>query len=180
MQYDQAMHYLANVSEAYKNHHNLYIQYDPFTLGRKTIRRQSDFKYDFAREMRSLEQAIDLVVDPNRKARLMLRYAIGIKNSFDLCWEITQYYRGTRYWGQVCEKRDWQNDKYTTAAMRRVKGLLNTVCDIATDPETGADIQYILCNFKTVAENYPDTRKGRLVRAQCDNLCDYNAGTSGS
>lgn len=43
----------------------------------------------------------------------MFRYAIGIKNSFDRCWELTQYYNGINFWGQVCEKRDWKSDKQT-------------------------------------------------------------------
>ncbi len=30
-----------------------------------------------------------------------------------------------------------------------------------------------LCNFKTIANNYPNTEFGKLVRGKCDNLYDY-------
>lgn len=105
----------------------------------------------------------------------MVKYAIGIRNSFDLCWELTQYYRGEFFVRQVCMKRDWDNDCYTKAAMRRVKELVTAACDLVTDEETAANIQYMLCNFKTVAYKYPNTEKGCLVRGKCDNLNDYHA-----
>lgn len=175
MRYLEALEYLGNVSEAYKTHHNVHMEYDPFSVERKAIKMKPDFKYDFAREMCSLEQGINLTTEPNRKALLMVRYAIGIRNSFDWCWGLTQYYRGASYWGQVCEKRDWENDENTKAATRKVKKLINLACDIVTDDETGANIQYMLCNFKTVARGYPNTEKGRLVRGKCDNLYDHHA-----
>lgn len=175
MRYKGALEYLGKVSEAYKTHHNVYMEYDPFSAERKAIKMKSDFRYDFAREMHSLEQGIKLTTEPNRKALLMVKYAIGIRNSFDWCWGLTQYYRGTSYWGQVCEKRDWENDEDTKTAIGKVKELINLACDIVTDDETGANIQYMLCNFKTVARNYPNTDKGQLVRGKCDNLYDHHA-----
>ena len=48
---------------------------------------------------------------------------------------------------------------------------------MATDEEVAAEIQYQMCNFKTVAEKYPNTHKGELVRGKCDKLYDYHAGT---
>ena len=175
MRYREAMEYLGAVSKAYRNHHNLYMNYDPFRIERRRADNRTDFKYDFAREMYSLEQAMELTKEPNRKASLMVKYAIGIKNSFDRCWELTQYYRGTSYWGQVCEKRDWERDKYTITARKEVEELIETACKMFTDDEMAAEANYMLCNFKTVAEKYPDTEKGILVRGKCDNLYDYHA-----
>ncbi|MBP3325910.1 MAG: hypothetical protein J6L77_05790, partial [Coprococcus sp.] len=178
MRYQEALEYLGKVSESYKTHHNVYMAYDPFSAEPKAIKMKTDFRYDFAREMYSLERGINLTTEPNRKALLMVKYAIGIRNSFDWCWGLTQYYRGTSYWGQVCEKRDWENDENTKAAIGKVEELINLACDIVTDDETGANIQYMLCNFKTVARNYPNTEKGQLVRGKCDNLYDYHADQS--
>lgn len=173
MRYAEAVEYLGAVSEAYKNHHNVYMKYDPFGVKRTAIRVKTDFRYDFAREMLSLEQSIKLTTDPNRKAQLMVKYAIGLRNSFDFCWGLTQYYKGVNYWGQVCEKRDWSKDKYTIAAKNKVKQLVQLACDIVTDDEIAASIYYDLCNFKTIANNYPNTEFGKLVRGKCDNLYDY-------
>lgn len=175
MRYAEAVKYFGAVSEAYKNHHNVYMKYDPFSVERSVIKCETDFKYDFAREMHSLEQSINLTTDPNRKAQLMVKCAIGIRNSFDSCWGLTQYYRGVNYWRQVCEKRDWENDGYTAAAMNKVKQLVKYACDIVTDDEVAANIHYELCNFSTIANKYPDTQKGKLVKGKCDNLYDYHA-----
>ena len=153
------------------------MEYDPFSIEKRGIETKSDFRYDFAREMYSLEQGIEMTTEPNRRAQLLLQYATGVRNSFDLCWGLTQYYRGFNYWGQVCEKRDWENDEYTVAARQKAVELSQLACDIATDDETAANIHYALLNFKTVAKKYPNTIKGQLVRGQCDNLVDYQAMT---
>ena len=173
MRYQEALEYLGKVSEAYKTHHNVYMQYEPFSFEPKEINTKSDFRYDFAREMYSLEQGIKLTAEPNRKALLMVKYAIGIRNSFDLCWGLTQYYRGTSYWGQVCEKRDWENDKHTLLALEKAEKTLKRAFEIVTDDETAANIHYELCHYLTVARMYPNTQKGALVKGKCDNLCDY-------
>jgi hypothetical protein len=173
MRYQEALEYLGKVSEAYKTHHNVYMQYEPFSFEPKEINTKSDFRYDFAREMYSLEQGIKLTAEPNRKAQLMVKYAIGIRNSFDLCWGLTQYYRGTSYWGQVCEKRDWENDKHTLLALEKAEKTLKRAFEIVTDDETAANIHYELCHYLTVARMYPNTQKGTLVKGKCDNLCDY-------
>ena len=173
MRYADAAKYLGAVSEAYKNHHNLYMEFDPFCFDLEPIKMISDFRCDFAKEMHSLERNIDVITDPNRKARLMLKFAIGLQNSFDRCWALTQYYRGTSYWGQVCDKRDWESDEYTTAAKKRANELIKLACEIVTDDEVAADIHYELCHYITIAKKYPNTQKGIYVRGQCDNLRDY-------
>lgn len=175
MRYGEAIGYLGAVSEAYKRHLNVEAKYDPFAVRATSTENPADFKFAFAREMHSLEQNMQTTREPNRKARLMVRYAIGLRNSFDRCWSLTQYYRGSCYWGQVCEKRDWENDRYTRAALARAEALVRQATDLITDDETGADIHYTLCNFRTVARRYPHTQKGKLVRGHCDHLADYHA-----
>lgn len=177
MRYGEAVKYLANVSEAYNRHHlNVIMQYDPFCVAREFVESDFDTRYEFAREMYSLEQAIKSEKDPNIKAQKMLKYSIGLRNSFDRCWPLTQYYRGFSYWGCVTgEKRDWENDKYTTAAKQKAQQYAKLACQTATDKEVAANIHYELCNFKTVAEKYPNTEKGTLVRGKCDKLIDYHA-----
>lgn len=174
MQYGEALKYLGAVSEAYKNHLNVRMLYDPFTVDAETIGKGTDFRYDFAREMHSLEQTVSMTTDPNKKAQLLVKYAIGIRNSFDRCWALTQYYRGYSFWGRVCEKRDWESGKCVDAAMDKVEELTNLAFGMMTDDELAANIQYMMGNFKTVAIKYPDTAKGELVRGQCDNLYDYH------
>ena len=175
MRYKEAVEYLGAVSKAYQKHLNVYMDYDPFSIERKPIKLKYEFRYDFACKMYSLEQSLDLPSEPNRKAQLLIEYATGLRNSFDFCWGLTQYYRGTSYWGQVCEKRNWEKDEYTQTARGRAKELIKLACDIVTDDEVAAEINYALCNYRTVADKYPNTKKGKLVIGQCDNLCDYHA-----
>ncbi len=177
MRYGDAAKYLAYVSEAYNRHHlNVIMRYDPFSVACKFVATNFDTRYEFAKEMYSLEQAIKNEKDPNIKAQKMLRYSIGLRNSFDRCWPLTQYYRGKYYWGCVIGvKRDWECDEHTTTAKKRSQYYIELACKTATNEEVAANIQYELCNFKTVAEKYPNTPKGILVRGKCDNLIDYHA-----
>ncbi len=174
MRYREALECLEKVSHKYQSHLNVSLNYAPFSVAPKRIAKQEDFKYEFAREMVSLEQVMALTKNPNRKALLTVKYLTGIRNSFDRCWPLTQYYRGTSYWGAVCEKRNWEEDAYTNRAKKRTQKLLTQACNMVTDDEAGAAIQYMLCNFKTLAKKYPNTEKGKLVRGQCDNLCDHH------
>jgi hypothetical protein len=175
MRYAEAEKYLSKVSKEYYFHHNLVLKYTPFELERENEMFSTTFRYDFAKEMHSLEKQIAATANPNRKAELMVRYAIGLRNSFDRYWSLTQYYRGSSYWGSACDKRDWESDKITLKATKRAEKMCAEACQMVTDPEVGANLNYLLCNFRTVAERYPDTEKGRLVRGECDRLIDYHA-----
>ena len=59
--------------------------------------------------------------------------------------------------------------------MRCSRQIINDACSIITDDEVGAEIQYTLCNFRTVAMQYPHTKMGQLVKGECDNLYDHHA-----
>lgn len=174
LRYAEAVKYLGLVSKDYSRHLNVYMTYDPFCVERKKITPKVDFRYDFACEMLSLQQAIDTITDPNEKARLITKYATGIRNSFGDCWALTQYYKGDTFEYQICEKRKWEKAEITLAAMDKSTQLISLAAEIATDDELAADIHYQFCNFGFVATRYPDTQKGRLVRGHCDNLPDYH------
>lgn len=174
MRYKEAVTYLGRVSRAYENHLNLSMRFEPFSPDLEEMEPKGDFRYDFACEMFALEQLIDLTTEANRRAELLLKFATGIGNSFGPCWPLTQYYRGTHFTYMACNKRDWERDRYSVAARKRAVQLAQQACDIATDSEVAANIHYALCNYKSVAERYPNTEKGRLVRGACDKLRDYH------
>ena len=176
MRYGEAVKYLSNVSDAYnRGHLNVVMRYDPFSVEREWLDDNCDTRLEFAQEMYSLEQKIKTTTNPNEKAMSMFRFAIGLRNSFDRCWSLTQYYRGSSFWGCVIdEKRDWEKDQYTKSALNKAQQMIASACATATDNEVAAEIQYQLCNFKTVAEMYPNTAKGELVRGKCDKLYDYH------
>lgn len=171
MNYGEAENYFGKVSSNYYNlHDNIYIDYEPFSLKPKVHFDDKDFKYAFAREMHSLEQGIKATTDNDRRAKMMFKFAVGIKNSFELCWGLTRFHKTTEEYN--C--RYWGNDKYCQAAKKKYTALVKEACKIASD-EVAAGFQYEMCNFKTIANKYPNTSKGKLVKGKCDNLIDYNA-----
>lgn len=173
MRYGDAVAYLGHINRSFENHLNTEIVYDPFSYKRQAIKDKSDFKYRFAREMWFLEQEMAKTTDPDRKAEAMFRYAVGLQNSFDRCWSLTQYYRGSGFYGQVCNKREWENEPETIRAMQRSSELLLQACSLFADKEFAAKALYELNQFRTVAEKYPKTEMGRYVIGHCDNLRDY-------
>lgn len=175
MQYTNAVKFLSMVTKSYDNHLNVSLKNDPFSIKKIFQKPSKSFKYDFAKEMCELEKTINSSAEnPNTKAKAMFKYAIGLQNSFNNCWQLTQYYKGSSSWNQVNKKRQWETDKYTKAATTKSKSLFTLATETATDPEIKANIQYELCNFRMVAEKYPNTDKGQLVRGACDKLSDYH------
>lgn len=173
MRYGDAVHYLEQINRSFDGHLNTTILYDPFSYKRRNIENKSDFKYNFAREMWSLEQSMATTTDPDRKAELMIRYAIGIRNSFGRCWPLTQYYYGTSFFGQLQEKRDWPNEPEAIRAREYAAELLRKASRLFVDEELAATALYKINWFRTVAEKYPETEMGRYVKGQCDNWVDY-------
>lgn len=173
MRYGDAVTYLGQIGRSLEGHLNTEIYWDPFSYERRDIKDKSDFKYRFAREMCMLEQEMNKTTDPDRKAEAMIRYATGMRNSFDRCWPLTQYYRGTSYLGQVQEKRDWENEPEAIRAKKRSTELFKTACALFTDRELAAETLYEFNQYRTVAEKYPETEIGQYVCGHCDNLYDY-------
>ena len=173
LRYGDAVAYLGQISRSFEGHLNTYMGYDPFSYERREIMDDSDFKYRFAREMLMLEQEMKTTADPDRQAEAMIRYATGMRNSFDRCWGLTQYYRGTSYWGQVVEKRDWESEPEAIRARTRSTELFQTACSLFSDRELAAKALYKLNQYRTIAEKCPETEIGQLVRGHCDNLIDY-------
>lgn len=173
MRYGDAVTYLGHIGRSFEGHLNTEIYWDPFSYERRDIKDKSDFKYRFAREMCMLEQEMNKTTDPDRKAEAMIRYATGMRNSFDRCWPLTQYYRGTSYFGQVQEKRDWENEPEAIRAKKRSTELFKTACALLTNRELAAETLYEFNQYRTVAEKYPETEIGQYVCGHCDNLYDY-------
>lgn len=165
MRYTKALSYLSKVK--YMGHLNVRMVYNPFSEKRVYGGEDNYFRFEFAKEMCKIEKQIANEKNPNIKAQLMVKYAIAIRNSFGFCWELTQYYKGERYY--------YPYEKYSPIAMKKAEKIVSEAMAMVTDCNVAAELNYQLCNFKTVAEEYPDTEKGKLVRGECDKLIDYHA-----
>ncbi len=175
MQYAEAEEYLAKVSYMYQErlHVKGYFNRIPFESYKKSRYYIVDYKYNFAREMHSLEETINHTADPNRKGMLMMRFALGLQNSFTFCWALTQY--GDWYSGYQAYDNDcWHDDGCTLKAKNRVRSLYSQALRMMTDRETLAKANLMLHNYKTVALFYADTETGQRIKGACDKLVDYH------
>ena len=175
MRYAEADLYLSKVSASYFTRTNVYregyLNRDPFSVKPHKWNHGADAKLQFARRMNQLEQAIATATDPNQKAMLMIDFGIGIRNSFDYCWALTHYRNGWVYYFGT----DWTEDDLTQRAERRVERLFSQAMNAFTDDEYAAQAQMLFCNYKTIAECYPETLAADIVRGHCDRLVDYHA-----
>lgn len=174
MRYADAEQYLGSIAPSFYGHLNVCQTHKPFALDyNEREYNDTDFRYQFAREMNALEREIATAENLNEKAQAMVRYAIGLRNSFDWCWSLTQYFRGecVSFYNRP---KQWYNGKEMRAAYKRVDELIATACDIVTDRELAAKFQYDFCNYREVATKYYDTTFAKEVWGKCDNLIDYH------
>ena len=175
MRYAEAERYLSKVSASYFTRTNVYregyLNRDPFSVKQRRWNHGTDAKLQFARRMNQLEKAIASATDPNQKAMLMIDLGVGIRNSFDYCWALTYYRNGWVYdFGT-----DWTENDLTHQAEKRVERLFSQAMNAFTDDEYAAQAQMLFCNYKTIAERYPETLAADIVRGHCDQLVDYHA-----
>ena len=104
-----------------------------------------------------------------KKSESLIIKEFGLRSYAILSFTGQQYKTTEEY-----NSRYWDNDKYCQAAKKKYTALVKEACKIASD-EVAAEFQYEMCNFKTVANKYPKTSKGKLVKGKCDNLIDYSA-----
>ena len=93
-QYEEARSYLVLVSRSYQNRLNTsqYMRRMPFKYNRTlSVKEIPDYKLSFAKEMIACEEIIANSSDPDEVGNAKIKYGIGMKNSMDYCWALTQY-----------------------------------------------------------------------------------------
>jgi hypothetical protein len=61
--------------------------------------------------------------------------------------------------------------------MAYVQDLVSAACDLFTDVDKAAQVQYNYGNFWTVATKYPSTRYAKTVKGYCDVWIDHHGET---
>ena len=178
--YSKALECLSKVSNTYQErlHTAGYMNNDPFCAdmyagsmwGEYPF---TDYKYNFAREMCSLEQVMnDKRIDINRRASAKLRYAIGLRNSYFRSWPLTQYSQGIVSFAH--SSSEWMNSEREDAVLRRYKVLQNEAFAMFDDDEAAAAAHYKFKNNRTVVRQYPKTQTAAYIREHCDTYYDYH------
>lgn len=176
MRYADALKWLSRVPATYQAQLNTfkdgYFRFDPFQQEPTLTKSQADYKYNFAREMTSLEKAIADTQDPNRKALLLTRYATGMKNSFGNCWALTFYglfaSDSSPYWGPTVFSLTQEK------GFAKAESLYKQALSLCDDKETAAQIHYFLGNRETVVTQYKTTLTAEYIRGHCDTYSDYH------
>lgn len=191
--YKNAIRTLSKVSDKYQKLLNVepcgILKRNPFyTFGTtKEDNITNHKKLYFAREMYRLECVMRTSTDPNKRGLARLKYAIGLKNSFDRCWALTGYSNGYCYVAATNEltapntedAEEWLHDiedkeiraliKATEDADKMIKIALAEI----KDPEALAKANYMTGNFLTIARRYPDTKIGRMMASKCDSWSNW-------
>ena len=176
LRYQEAEQWLALVPVSFTQQLNTYMYRDPFSLTDRPygpVVYAADFKYEFAREMASLERSIASTTDPDRKALLLLKFATGMKSSITQCWALTFY-------GKTSADTDptWEPPteyaKNSNRILAQADMLFRQAKAKAYSPEVKAQIQLTLGNLKTVMEQYACTEVAASIRGHCDTYADYH------
>ncbi|MBQ8673950.1 MAG: hypothetical protein IJ511_07880 [Bacteroides sp.] len=174
--YAEATRYLKSVPANFQNRLNTanYLLRDPFCekavdhyRGIHLFRENNEAKLSFARQMMQLEQSIKSATDPNRKAREMIKYAVGLYNSHHLCWALTRYRDS---WYDTCDSRFIARQEQVKARYRQ---LVRKALTLFTDEECKARAYWQMGYYEKVIKEYPNTRTARFMRMKCDKWRDY-------
>ena len=175
--YRQATNYFEKVSSTFQYDLNTYKEEymvrDPFEQEHK-LQDASDYKLSFARQMLELEESISRTKDPNRKAQQLIKYAVGMRNSFDKCWALT-YYGKQLNWEEVNGEYVIVNRLMGENIEKRYQQLTNQAFDLFTDSEAAAQAYWLLGYYKKVVRDYPNTTIADYAISHCDCLADYVA-----
>lgn len=213
-QYDKAVKYLSPVSVDYQRLMNIYegqyLAKDPFCAydpGYKMIglrntlwiektskslkipenQLKDNAKLRFAQKMSKLKQIMTTSNDPGERALAACDYAVGLRNSFEGCWALTQYYRGcipgmfepslsVHGWADYEPLAKWiiyYTEEDSQATESRFNDTIDKILASTHDPETLAAIHWRLHNLRTVAKHYPNTEIGKMLASSCDSWKDW-------
>lgn len=209
--YERAMKYFASVSENYQKTMNIYkdgyLKRNPFvayptrweshTYGNTTweyeygcSNKNCEQAYNpchaklvFASKMYGYQQDMKNGKSSDERGLARLRYAIGRHNSFEECWALTQYWRGScipslfyptlQYWEEKSNSYCFLYDYEETVGHKKTEELYQNECKEAMamlqSDEARAEAEYLFRNVRTIIKHYPNTSTAKVVRTSCDN-----------
>lgn len=183
-----------------------YLAYDPFiyygTRHRKETRSDSDgeeytveyeysegfakarmmtsdnAKLNFARQMMLLQKEMKSGRTADERGLARMRYAIGLRNSFEQCWALTRYSEGyvwTEYTSYIDTGNNLENripflyeyDDSDEVELKMQREIEASMASLASD-DAKARAELMLGNVKTIVKRYGDTPTAQYVKSNCD------------
>lgn len=172
--YDDAVTYLSKVSPSFQYvlHTSLWMDEDPFVMEGK-IGYNADYKLRFAKEMARLSRGQKTEKDPNRRALMMIRYSIGLRNSFNVrCWALTRYFDSCNFYydSEYYENKEF---KFIDSRNKMAAEIQKKALATFTDRECKAQALLSLYRFQTLFKGYMDTGVAQSAKSRCDDSRDY-------
>ncbi|MGN0205605.1 MAG: tol-pal system YbgF family protein, partial [Muribaculaceae bacterium] len=191
--YALAANYLARVPLNYLATTNIYkegnMKVSPFSA---FPRHWHDFdsipsplraKYHFACRMLHYQKLMHHGKTPDERGMARLKYAIARRNSFEDCWWLTQYWRGTAlslfqpwidnfFYGDIMPGFPELYDYEITVGCDATEAVFNREVKAAlamlTTDAARAEAEYLLFHLKTIVARYPGTPTAHAVKSSCD------------
>ena len=183
--YNAAVAHLKYVSSNYQAKMNVECTFDPFGIDRSNTSNDSThYKLHFAERMRNLEWRMKHG-DADSRGLAMLEYSIGLRNSFDRCWELTTYgvngIEGDRLYSARGFKADHTYGTpdpqrfmaehlavYAPTAFIDADSLQSRAFRILQSNEARAKYELRLYNIATIKKRYANTETGKHIALVCD------------
>ncbi|MDE6715031.1 MAG: hypothetical protein K2J74_00935, partial [Muribaculaceae bacterium] len=208
--YDRAIHYLSQVSHKYQRTMNIfkcryltrkpfghyqsrwttyksdysdYVYDYEFSVIQHPYRSQIDAKLKFAKQMNAYKHDMQHGKNVDERGIARIMYAIGRYNSFEECWALTQYWRGSVW--QLFNPNTYEDEEFgeknyaflydykKTVGHENTEEIYNREIELALNMmETDgarAEAHYILGNLKTIVKLYGNTSTAQFVKSSCDN-----------
>ena len=169
MRYEEAIHYLNQVSNEFMHTTNVSLYYKTKPKYYYTTE-PKDYKLNFAKKMYALEENIRRLRNPDDRAECMLAYAKELQNSIGPHWYLTRYYSG--HWYDYPFYSQYQTDLYDNV-VKEFEYIKWKAFKTFTDAERAAKACYDWSLYKTAVTKYPQTKTAEYIRGHCDVLADY-------
>lgn len=208
--YERAVQYLSRVRPIYQTSLNIYrdgyLARNPFvnypSRWQKHTWSEGTYEYEtsqqgyapllasawnaklrFARQMQALQHTKETTLNPDRRALAEIDYAMGVRNSFEECWALTQYWRGTcmsrmypslNDWGETYAPLDFlytynHHAEVEAAYQQRIEKALQAL----TSDEARAEAQLKLNHLRIVIIKYGHTTVATRIKQSCDRWHDW-------
>lgn len=171
--YGDAEKWIAKVSPEYQDRLNtaVYMDHDPFSFLRDSLTDNSNYKYNFAKEMARLTRVAASNEDLDAAALAVAKLAIGMRNSVDHCWPLTFYHK---FADDYDEDADTPYSRARESMIADVEGTFTHAFLRTRNPETMAKVQLMFGNYRTVMTSFRGTEAARSISGRCDNYYDYH------
>lgn len=172
LDYANAVKALSKVSPHYQySMATSYMKRQPFAYKKCEKEVIHNYKLTFAQKMLKYEKQ-SRSDNPDVSGQAMMMMGLGLRSSFDYCWYLTHYYRGSLNMPMMSNSWDFgashifdMSEKMMIAGIEKIQ-----------DPELAAQCCAMILQQQRAVTQYPNTKAAQNIRTHCDTYEDYTLG----